>query len=188
MLPEPISVTMQVIRHLDHLKIPYFIGGSLATAVYGLSRATLDADLVVDLKIEQVQELADRLEDVFYVDRLMMIDALIHFNSFNVIHRDTMFKVDIFVQQDSAYAATQFSRRVPLDIETGSPVYFASPEDVILAKLDWYRQGGGTSSRQWEDIKSILQVQGERLDQNYLQTWANQLGLESLYQRILQEI
>ncbi len=93
MLSEPVAVTLLVIEALEELDVPYLIGGSLASAVHGVARATLDTDLVADLRLEHAEQLAQALSDAFYVDAESIRDAIRHHSSFNVIHLETMFKV-----------------------------------------------------------------------------------------------
>ena len=96
MLAEPIAVTMMVADALEALGVPYAIGGSFASAVHGVMRATMDADLVADLRMEHAEPLAQALGDAFYADVEMMRDAIRRHGSFNLIHLETMFKVDVF--------------------------------------------------------------------------------------------
>lgn len=190
MLTEPISVTLLVTEALDKLKIPYFIGGSLASSVYGLTRTTIDADIIADIKLEKINPLEQILKDNFYVSINAIQDAVIRQSSFNIIHLRTMFKVDIFVMKSRSFDKMQFQRRVK-EIITTNPVhaaYFASAEDTILAKLDWFRQGGEISERQWKDILGILKIQSERLDMSYLQYWAGELRVSDLLEKALREV
>ena len=69
----------------------------------------------------------------------------------------------------------------PLDL------FFASPEDTVLAKLEWYRKGGEVSDRQWRDLLGVLKVQGETLDRAYLDHWAGELDVSDLLHRALEE-
>ncbi len=188
-LPDPLDVTFSMIEALDKVGVIYFIGGSLASAFYGISRATMDADLVVDLHVEQVQPLIQALGPSFYADAAMMIDAIIEHGSFNVIHLETLFKIDLFVRRNRPYDQVQFSRRraYPIAVQPERTAYFASPEDVILAKMEWYNLGGQTSDRQWQDILNVLRIQGNRLERDYLQHWAAQLGVLGLLEQALQQ-
>ena len=112
MLNEPIAVTMAVIDTLNVLEIPYFIGGSLASSVHGVIRTTMDVDLVADLRLEHVEPLVQMLGQAFYVDGGAIQEAIRSRRSFNLIHLETMFKVDVFVCKRRSYDQTQLERRL----------------------------------------------------------------------------
>ena len=97
MLADPILVMAQVARALEEIGIPYLVGGSLASSRYGLPRTTQDADLVVDLREEQVGSLVRALRNEFYIDAGMICEAIRHRASFNVIHLQAAYKVDLFL-------------------------------------------------------------------------------------------
>ena len=149
-LPEPIAVTLLVTRILEQLGVTYFIGGSLASAVQGAARATVDADVVADLRQEHVSPLVHALGDAFYLEMDTIRKAVSTRGSFNLIHLKIMFKVDIFVNKGRPFDRAQLDRRVHQVLATDPEhsAYIASPEDTILAKLDWYRRGGEVSDRQ----------------------------------------
>ena len=186
-LPEPIAVTLQVADALEALGVPYFIGGSLASAIHGISRATMDVDIIADLQIEQVETFVQVLEKAFFIDDESLRQAIREHGSCNIIHRETMFKVDIFIRKTRSFDRSQFDRRERQSLATEPErfAYIASAEDMILAKLEWYRLGGEVSERQWRDIQNILKVQGDRLDDAYLRKWAGQLGVLDLLERAL---
>ena len=189
MLTEQIAVTLAVVETLDGLGVPYAIGGSFASALHGVMRATMDADLVADLRTEHVEPLARALGDAFYADVAMMRDAVLGHGSFNLIHLETMFKVDVFVARPRAFDRSQLARRQlhVLSEEPERRAYVASAEDIVLAKLEWYRQGGETSERQWRDVLGVLKVQGERLDRGYMQRMAAELSVADLLRQAFEE-
>ena len=123
-----------------------------------------------------------------YVDRTSSNSALC-LCSFNIIHKETMFAVDVFLHKGDDFDRSQLKRRIQETIATDPEqrAYFASPEDIVLAKLAWYRMGGGVSDRQWMDVINVLRVQGERLDGSYLSSWASRLDVADLFNRALEE-
>jgi hypothetical protein len=187
MVPEPVAVTLLVANALERLGAPYFIGGSLATAVHGVARATLDADIIADMKPGQVDHFVRDLGDAFYADAEVIRDAVHRQASFNVIHLKTMFKVDVFVRSRAPFDQAQFRRRMVTELaeEPGHSAYVASPEDNILAKLLWYQAGGEVSDRQWRDVVTVIGVYGERLDLSYLRQWAARLRIANLLERAI---
>jgi hypothetical protein len=189
MLSEPIQVTLKVVAAFQNLGIPYFIGGSLASAVHGMIRATLDADLVADINSEQVPALVTALEGEFYIDAEMILDAIQHISSFNMVHLETMFKVDVFLLKRRPFDINQMNRRISQSLGEGpeEQAYFSTAEDIILAKLEWFRAGGEISERQWRDILGVFELQRDRLDFQYLQMWAEKLKIQNLYQKALNQ-
>jgi hypothetical protein len=177
-----------VVEALVALEVPYYVGGSIASSVTGVARATLDADLVAALRPEHTEPLAALLLPHYYVDAEMIQSAVRRYSSFNVIHLATMFKVDIFVPQDTPFARENMRRRIPLEVpEIGRTLYICAPEDTVLHKLLWYAAGSGVSDRQWYDLQGVLRLQAHGLDMAYLRHWAVVLGIEVLLQRALDE-
>ena len=187
--PDILKATEFVIKTLEGLDTPYYIGGSVASSAYGFARATLDVDLIVDLKLNNVHSLVQILQASYYIDEEMVLDAVRLRSSFNLIHLETMLKIDIFIIKDSLYAREAFNRkkRDKLDEEQSTEYYIASPEDVIVNKLECFRIGGNVSDRQWQDILGIMKVQGDLLDMNYLRYWTAELELSDLLEQALGE-
>ncbi len=185
----PFLVTLKVIKALEDCGINYLIGGSLGSSIHGIPRATLDADLVTNIDNIQVEHLVEKLQAEFIIDADMIYDAIKRRGCFNIIHLETMFKVDIFILKNNPYEIMEFTRRKPeLISDPDTYVNVATPEDIILNKLLWYKDGGGVSERQWEDAKGIVKVQGDYLDYQYLEYWAGILGLKELLDRLKQEL
>ena len=175
-----------VIEALEELGVPYHIGGSVASSIYGILRATIDADLIADLRLEHIRPLVIRLQTNYYIDEDMTRDAIRRRSSFNVIHLDTMLKVDVYIPKSRSFDQEEL-RRVQQEVllEGTRPFNVASPEGTILNKLEWYRMGGEVSDRQWNDILGVLKVQGTHLDMAYLQRWAANLKVTDLLERAL---
>ena len=181
MADDALRATLAVVAALDELGLDYLIGGSLASSLHGIPRSTQDADVVVDLPPSRVGELVAALAGRFYVDEEMASNAVARAASFNVIHLETMFKVDLFVLGSDALSRSELARRQRYQIGRDlTAVFVASAEDTVLQKLLWYRRGNEVSDRQWRDVVEVLRVQGLRLDRDYLDRWADQLELRVL--------
>jgi hypothetical protein len=187
MLPEPIAVTAKVTSVLEKMDVPYFIGGSLASTLYGMIRTTQDSDIIAELRIEHIRPFVLALQGEFYVDEEMIANAVTNQSSFNIIHRESMFKVDIFIPQERAFVKKQFarSRRELLSADPVVQAYVSTAEDTLLAKLEWFRMGGESSERQWRDVLGVLKVQAGTLDLEYLRNTAMELHVEDLLERAL---
>jgi hypothetical protein len=186
---EATRITLLVTKTLERLGIPYAVGGSLASSLHGVMRSTLDVDIVTDMKEEHIQPLVAALSGEFYADDEMMRDAIKHHSSFNLIHYETAFKVDIFTLKPRSFDQIQLERRQASIIVTDpeQSIFVTSPEDIILAKLEWYRMGGEVSERQWRDVLGVLKTRQGELDLSYLGKWANELGINDLLERALSE-
>jgi hypothetical protein len=179
---------LPVVEVLEALGVPYYVGGSVASSVTGVARATLDVDLVAAIALQHAEPLAATLSQHYYVDAEMIQQAVRRCGSFNVIHLATMFKIDVFVPEDTPFARSNMQRRVALEVpEVGRTLYFCAPEDIVLHKLLWYRAGGGVSDRQWYDLQGVLRLQAQGLDLAYLQQWAAELGMTILLHQALEE-
>lgn len=189
MVNEPALVTIKVTRVLEKLNVRYLIGGSLASTLYGMVRTTQDSDIVAELKPEQIDTFITELNNEFYIDEVMIGEAIARKSSFNIIHKESFFKIDVFVPKMRPFLEQQFNRaqRQILSIEPPAEALVATPEDTILAKMEWFRMGGEVSERQWRDILGIIEVQGKNLDIEYLHRWAKELTISELLQRALKE-
>lgn len=186
MLSEPVLVVVKVVQAFDEIGIEYVVGGSLASSVYGVPRATQDVDLVADLKLSHADPLQELLGGEFYVDSDMIRDAVRRQGSFNVIHLATMFKADVFLMRQDDWSREEMRRARSEELEGPqgpTTVRFATPEDTILHKLIWYRLGDEVSDRQWSDVLGVLKIQGDGLDDEYLDKWASQLDVADLLDR-----
>ena len=183
---EALDIARRVIEALNDLGVSYHVGGSYASSVHGVPRQTRDIDLVVDLAEPAVEAFVGRLSPDFYVDGDAARRAIRTRDSFNLIHRATAFKVDVFVRGDSPFDLQEFARAESVLIdESGHRLRVKTAEDTLLRKLAWYRDGGEVSDRQWGDAQGIARTQGARLDRDYLERWAAELRVDDLLRRLL---
>ncbi|MGB8225820.1 MAG: hypothetical protein WCE45_02980 [Sedimentisphaerales bacterium] len=173
---------------LDELKIGYAIGGSIASSIYGTPRFTQDADITVQPFLSVAERLYEKLKDSFYISKEAMHQAINSHGSFNVIHFETAFKIDIFTA-NSEFEKLLLTRSKKNKIEESIDKSFSlvSPEDIILLKLKWHKQSDCVSDRQWSDVQGVLALQKNRLDFDYLKNWAKKLGLDKLLQKAITE-
>lgn len=181
-MESPFLVLAEVVRLLELHNITYVLVGSMASSMHGMYRSTADIDFLADIKPEQVRPLLEALQTNFYVDEHAVREALEQRRSFNAIHFDSVFKVDIFIPKADEFARKQLERRQLRKIapDVDQEVFVATAEDTILAKLRWYRAGGETSANQWTDVLGILGVHLGDLDFDYLNDWAERLGVQDL--------
>jgi hypothetical protein len=172
---------------LDRRGIPWFIGGSVASSWFGNPRSTLDVDLVVALPLAAVDAVAAELDTDYYADAAMMATAVRTGRPCNLIHQDTQIKVDLYPPRSMPMNRTAFDRRRSVEVD-GCRLTLASPEDVILSKLLWWRLGGGTSERQLRDVAGVVEIQGEALDMAYIDGWLAELDLRPVWDAALRMI
>lgn len=186
---EATRITLLVAQTLERLGIPYAVGGSLASSLHGVMRSTLDVDIVADVQPEHIQALVEALSKEFYADDEMMRDAIERQSSFNLIHYETAFKVDIFILKPRAFDQMQLERRRSSIIASDpeQSVYVTSVEDTILSKLEWYRMGGEVSEQQWRDVLGMLKTREGELELDYLHKWAKELKVADLLERALEQ-
>jgi len=186
--PELWTALVPVVDVLEALQVPYYVGGSVASSFTGVARATQDADLVADLRTAHAGPFVKALEEGYYVSPARVRSAVRDRSSFNLIHLETAFKVDVFVLPVDAFARQAMDRRVPLEVpEAGRVLDFCSPEDIVLSKLQWYEAGNRVSDRQWYDLQGVLRLQSELLDLEYLKRWGRALGVGELLGKALGE-
>ncbi len=176
-----------VVEAFEALGVRYFLGGSVASSAHGVARASLDADVIVELDPSHVERLALWLTGAYYTPIDQMRTAAVERRSFNLIHLATMFKIDVFVSKGRPFdrsAAERARRHLIGDEGPDGGFFVASAEDTVLAKLEWFRLGGETSERQWWDIVGVLRV-GADADRTYMRRWSAVLGVSDLLERAL---
>ena len=169
----------------EGLEVPYIIGGSVASTLWGEPRFTLDVDIVTALEVSHVAPFVAALEGAWYVQAKAVSEAIHRNSSFNIIRLQRMIKVDIFVPVNSGFHASKWkrARRECIDPDSSQEVNVTSPEDILLQKLNWYRKGNCVSENQWRDVTALLRIQRGHLDEDYLELWATNLDLSELLER-----
>lgn len=178
------EVTALMVRLLDEARVPYMVAGSIASSHHGRPRMTQDVDIVIDPDARALAGLVAAIEAAgLYVDAGRAADALAQRRQFNAIDPASGMKVDLILRKDRAFSREEFSRARPGRLAGGTEVRLASPEDVILSKLEWARRAGG-SERQLKDAEGIVTVQGAALDRDHVDRWAAVLGVSDLWHQV----
>ncbi|MBL9038586.1 MAG: hypothetical protein JNG84_08750 [Archangium sp.] len=183
--------TLVAVRAFERMGVKHYVTGSLASSLHGEPRATNDADVVAVLRPEHFTRLNDELKNRFFLDEDDFVAAASNERSFNLIDEVELAKVDVFCVRADGYQAEALTRTVRLELERDDPfsaVEVASPEDVIISKLRWYRLGGDVSDRQWRDVVGVLSAQHGRLDLLYVRRWCQHFQLEDLFERAVSQV
>lgn len=184
----PLDLVVQIGAILDDVGLDWVLGGSLASSLVGEPRATLDIDVAVLLERRNVEALVAAVRADYYVIEPMVLEAVEHGSSFNLLHFGTGFKIDVFVLTDDALDRRQLAGRQTVTLDDGTTIWVGSPIDQVLRKLRWFQSGGEVSDRQWRDVMAILTVQAQRIDHAELLAAADQLGLGPLATRAIAEL
>jgi len=187
-MDEAFRVALAAASIFDELGVRWFLGGSLASSVHGIPRATFDADIMADLRPQHVRPLIAKLGDDWYADEAAIRDALAARASFNIIHFATAMKVDVFLPKLRRFDGGEFARARKMRIaeDSGVEASVCCAEDIVIAKLEWYRLGGEDSERQWNDVLGVLSLNCGNLDLELLNASAEEIGVGDLLKRALQ--
>jgi hypothetical protein len=172
---------------LEALGVEYMIGGSQASMYYGEPRLTRDVDVIVKLRLDDLPAFVERFPpDDFYLDEQSAREAIDASGQFNIIHPTSGLKIDVYINPDTPYDRTRLARRQRLPLVPGVEAYFARPEDVILYKLLYHRQGG--SDLHLRDVLGILRVSRPELDDAYVTEWARRLGVAAIWEQARSQV
>jgi hypothetical protein len=187
--PKPLIVATQLVADaFDQLKIPYYISGSVASSYWGVDRFTRDADIVVDLHPKDVAPLVALLKSEFIIDADVIRSTIAARSSCYLVHMRNYMTIDLYMQKGRPQDKVRIERRMEVDLQDGedSTAYMSSPEDTILAKLEWYVATEG-SVYQWDDVVGVLVYNLDLLDMTYLRRWADQLNVADLLEKAIGE-
>ncbi len=180
----PTQFLNKIAAILEKLQIKYFITGGFAVSVWGRPRATFDVDIVIQLLKPQITALAmalRKLSTAGYINEEAAKKAIEQTSEFNFIDGDTGIKVDFWIHKNNEFDKLRFERS-QVKIIDGKKIYFVSPEDLILSKLQWYKET--SSTRQLEDVESVLKISNKELDKQYLKKWAKNLGVSDILDKL----
>ena len=173
---EPEDLLRLVVLSCEQLSLRYLVTGSTATIAYGEPRFTNDIDIVLDLPAARIDSFCDLFPEAeFYLSRQAVVSAVQSKGQFNLIHPASGLKVDFMVFAATEFNQSRMSRGRELPALEDRSVRFASPEDVILMKLKYFKEGG--SQKHLRDIRGVLEVQGIRIDRQYITDWSRRLGV-----------
>ena len=173
----------QVVQTFERLRIPYLVTGSVASMAYGEPRLTNDIDVVAGIREADIPGLLAAFPaQEFYLSDDAMRDAIRREGQFNIIHPGSGLKVDVMVRRDTPFDRSRFARARSLRPAESYEAAFASAEDVIIKKMDYYREGG--SEKHLRDITGMLKVSGDEIDRAYIVEWADRLGLRDIWDMI----
>jgi hypothetical protein len=172
---------------LEALGVEYMIGGSQASMYYGEPRLTRDVDVIVKLRLDDLPAFVDGFppED-FSLDEKSAREAIDASGQFNIIHPASGLKIGVYINPDTPYDRTRLARRQRLPLVPGVEAYFARPEDVIVYKLLYHRQGG--SDLHLRDVLGIMRVSRSELDEAYVTEWARRLGVAATWEQVRNQV
>ncbi len=175
------DVLLDVARRLERLDLAYMVTGSLASMYFGVPRFTHDIDLVIQVPPTAADRLAQAFQPDYFADEQMIRDSFRSTMQFNLLHHETGIKVDFWLTRPDAFHRGMFERRRREQFE-GQSLWLCTAEDVVLHKLYWNKIS--PSERQLFDVRGVLQVRGDRLDWNYINSWAQQLSVTATLEEI----
>jgi len=174
----------KAVEALDAAEAEYLLVGSVASSVYGEPRLTMDIDIVADLSESRLPRFLTFFPpEEFYVSREAVVAAIREMRQFNIVHPASGLKVDMIVRKPDEFDRSRFSRKRHIGVFPDRSAVFASPEDVIIKKMEYYRDGG--SEKHLRDIIGILKVSDAGLDRGYVERWAKAKGLTEIWKAVL---
>jgi len=173
-----LDVLRDVSQRLDGGAIPFMLTGSMAMNYYAQPRFTRDIDVVVELETADVDKIVHLFHPDYYVSREAVAESIHHRSMFNLIHNESIVKVDFVIRKDQPFRQLEFERRVRIRIEDFE-TWIVTREDLILSKLYWARDS--RSERQFGDIKNLIATE---CDRRYISQWAQDLGIGELWDEV----
>jgi hypothetical protein len=176
-----------LVRCFESLGVRYFITGSVASMAYGEPRLTNDIDIVADLRVEHIPALVERFpHPEFYLSAEAVGRAIRRRGQFNIIHPVSGLKADVIIPERSEFNDSRFGRAKKIRPVEDLEAVFSSPEDVIIKKLDFYREGG--SEKHLRDIAGMIKISGAFLDLDYIRGWVEKMALAEAWGQVLSRV
>lgn len=186
---EPSQLLQIMADFFESIGVHYRVVGSMASMAYGEPRLTIDVDMVAELTTEHIDALVAAFPDPdYYVSAQAAVDAVRRKAQFNIIHIPSGLKVDVIIPSQTEFTAAERSRVRKIASSGEYSAWFASPEDVILNKLTYFRMSGGASQKHVRDIGGMIKLLGEKLDQAYIELWAEKLSVSNEWQLVKQRL
>ncbi|MFI5380436.1 MAG: hypothetical protein ACHRHE_14150 [Tepidisphaerales bacterium] len=176
------NLVFQVIDSLDRIAIPYMLVGSYSSNIYGVVRATQDADFVLQLGDRSLPAVMRLLGPDFHLDPQMSFETVTATQRYVILHQNSGFKIELFLLSDDPHDKERFARRANAAF-AGHAITLPTPEDVIITKLRWSK--GGNRRKDVEDVENVIAVQGNALDLAYIRQWTDQHGTRGLFEQLL---
>jgi len=182
---EQSDLLRHLVRCLEKLDIPYFITGAVASIAYGEPRLTNDIDIVAEINDGHVTKLMECFpEGEYYLDSDAILEAIKRRHQFNIIHPGSGLKVDVMIPKRDAFDESRFARIKRMRPLEDTEANFASPEDVIIKKMEYYKKG--SSDKHIRDIMGMLKISAEMIDLGYISSWAKKLHLDDIWELIVE--
>jgi len=183
----PFELLDKTVSALERLEIPYFVTGSVAAMSYGEPRLTNDIDIVADIKERHITGLLEAFpSNEYYLSGDMVRNAIRDLRPFNIIHPASGLKVDVIIKKNTPFDDSRFRRARKIHVGESCRANFAAPEDVILKKMEFYKEGG--SEKHLRDITGILRISGDEVDRNYIVDWSDRLGLLEIWKAVEERV
>ena len=183
----PYELLERLVVAFQRLNIPYLVTGSVAAMAYGEPRLTNDIDVVADIQEDSIEDFMALFPyDEFYISEEAVRQAIGDRGQFNIIHPESGLKVDVIIRKDTPFDRSRFSRARRIRPAETYEARFAAPEDVIIKKLEYYKEGG--SEKHLRDIAGILRISPTEVDTAYIQEWADRLGLRQIWDAVVQRV
>lgn len=183
----PFELLQKVVETFEKLQIPYLVTGAVAAIAYGEPRLTNDIDIIAAIEKRHIPDLLKAFPDnEFFITEEMIKDAIINLGQFNIIHPASGLKVDVIIRQNTPFDNSRFSRAKRISPAESYEANFASPEDVIIKKMEYYKEGG--SEKHLRDITGILKISANLIDYDYISDWSKRLGVTEIWDAVQKRI